>query len=363
MSGTGMGGRAPQPERELTPAEQHLGDRLAALIDGELGHDARERVLSHLATCRGCKAEADAQRRVKNVFADTAPPPPSDGLLARLQGLPGGGPGDGPQDGMPPGRDGLGLPGAGGLPGGGSADGSGSGLSGTAASTAHAEPGGSIWAFDQLRGGRGLSALTPSRGFRIHEMERLSSRGRRFAFAAAGAVSLAALALAGGMGAGGTVAGGSQPAKGDSGTASASSVRTTASGGGSDRERRRRDASGAQSEVSGTVLSVSATAGDSSGASLKAGRGMGLHRGTPWASPTAPPVEDERAAPGHPLLRDAFLSSRAARSAPPSAGFGPYGFGAEAYAGLPADAFPGGAIRKGAPSPSPVTTAAPPPRR
>lgn len=73
-----------------TPAEQHLGDRLAALVDGELSHDARERVLSHLATCPKCKAEADAQRRVKSVFAQTAPPAPSEGLLARLQGLPGG---------------------------------------------------------------------------------------------------------------------------------------------------------------------------------------------------------------------------------------------------------------------------------
>ncbi|MGH3325224.1 MAG: anti-sigma factor family protein, partial [Streptomyces sp.] len=71
-----MGRRSPQPGSGLTPVEQHLGDRLAALIDGELGHDARERVLSHLATCRGCKTEADAQRRLKSVFADTAPPPP-----------------------------------------------------------------------------------------------------------------------------------------------------------------------------------------------------------------------------------------------------------------------------------------------
>ncbi|WP_349632444.1 anti-sigma factor family protein [Streptomyces lydicamycinicus] len=57
-----------------SPAEQHLGDRLAALVDGELGHDARERVLAHLATCGKCKAEADAQRRLKNVFAQAAPP-------------------------------------------------------------------------------------------------------------------------------------------------------------------------------------------------------------------------------------------------------------------------------------------------
>lgn len=79
MSGTGP-----------TPAEQHLGDRLAALVDGELKHDARERVLAHLATCAKCKAEAAAQRRLKSVFAQSAPPSPSEGFLARLQGLPGG---------------------------------------------------------------------------------------------------------------------------------------------------------------------------------------------------------------------------------------------------------------------------------
>jgi hypothetical protein len=357
-----MGGRATQPERELTPAEQHLGDRLAALIDGELGHDARERVLSHLATCRSCKAEADAQRRVKNVFADTAPPPPSDGLLARLQGLPAGGPGDGPYDRLSSSGEEFGAPGK--APGG--------GLSGPAAASAHAESG-SIWAFDQLRGGRGVSALSPSRGFRTHDMERLSSRGRRFAFAAAGAVSLAALALAGGVNTGGTAGGGPSAAKGDSGTAAASSVRTTTSSGGSDRDRRRRDLGGAHAEVSGTVLSASATAGDSSGAALKAGRGTGVHRGAPWAAPTAPPAEGEPAGSGsgHPLLRDAFFSAafssgfspRAMRPASPPAVLGSYGFGAEAYAGLPADAFPGAAIRKSAPAPSPVTTTAAQPQR
>ena len=70
-------------------AEQHLGDRLSALVDGELGHESRDRVLAHLATCAKCKAEADAQRRLKNVFAEMAPPPPSESFLARLQGLPG----------------------------------------------------------------------------------------------------------------------------------------------------------------------------------------------------------------------------------------------------------------------------------
>ncbi|WP_070011107.1 anti-sigma factor family protein [Streptomyces abyssalis] len=346
-----MRGTVPQPERELTQTEQHLGDRLAALIDGELGHDARERVLAHLATCRSCKTEADAQRRVKNVFADTAPPPPSDGLLARLQGLPAAGPADGPFDGTPSGGDGARLPGSG----------SRGALSDPSQPMANAESGGSVWAFDQLRGGRGGSALSPGRGFRIHEMERLSARGRRFAFAAAGAVSLAALALAGGVGTAGTAGSGSSAAKGDAGAASASSVRTANATGGSDRDRRRRDASAMRTEVSGTVLSASTTAGDSSGAALKAGHGSGLHRGAPWAAPTAPPAEGERAGTSHPLLREAFLSSLALPT-PPSAATGAYGFGAESYAGLPADAFPGGAIRKSAPSPSAVTTAAPPRR-
>ncbi|MFC8916426.1 anti-sigma factor family protein [Streptomyces sp. NPDC057116] len=153
-----------------TPAEQHLGDRLAALVDGELGHDARERVLAHLATCPKCKAEADAQRRLKNVFAQAAPPPPSEGLLARLQGLPGGSPG-GDDDGSGP-----------------------------------------FGPRSGRFGGDGVFAVRPDAfgyagpeaGFRIHEVdrqepERSAWRGRRFAFAAASAVSFAAIALGGAL--------------------------------------------------------------------------------------------------------------------------------------------------------------------
>ncbi|WP_328927494.1 zf-HC2 domain-containing protein [Streptomyces sp. NBC_00190] len=154
-----------------SPAEQHLGDRLAALVDGELTHDVRERVLAHLATCAKCKAEADAQRRLKTMFVESAPPPLSAGLLARLQGLPGGG-----------------LDGPSGLSGpSGSADPHGSsGLPGRSgndplASFAYALP----------------TAAGPRQdGFRIHEVGRPR---RRFAFVAAGAVSLAAIALGGAM--------------------------------------------------------------------------------------------------------------------------------------------------------------------
>ncbi|MFJ9849680.1 zf-HC2 domain-containing protein [Streptomyces sp. NPDC101150] len=161
-----------------SPAEQHLGDRLAALVDGELGHDARERVLAHLATCGKCKAEADAQRRLKNVFAQSAPPGPSEGLLARLQGLPGGDPG-GPGSRL----------GDGGLGRGGFARGGGS--FGYVPGNDHGRR--------ADRAPAGLAAPPRQRGFRVHEAERPAPQRRRFAFAAAGAVSLAAFALGGAL--------------------------------------------------------------------------------------------------------------------------------------------------------------------
>ncbi|QDQ13514.1 anti-sigma factor family protein [Streptomyces spectabilis] len=184
------GSRSNPAERHF--AEQHLGDRLAALVDGELGHDARERVLAHLATCPTCKTEADAQRRLKSVFAQTAAPPPSESFLARLQNLPGmslddiegqGGPRTPVDDGFATGSSGAtGLPGGGVFSVGGPRP---DPLLEYAPAGAHA-------------------AVLPSeqRGFRIHavgrtEAERSGWRGRRFAFAAAGAVSLAAIALGG----------------------------------------------------------------------------------------------------------------------------------------------------------------------
>ncbi|MFE1949220.1 MULTISPECIES: anti-sigma factor family protein [Streptomyces] len=178
------GSRLNPAERRQTAADEHLGDRLAALVDGELNHDARERVLAHLATCPRCKTEADAQRRLKSVFAQTAPPPPSESFLARLQGLPGGA--DGDTGGTPFGGGGFGS----GRPLGG-VRGFGQGVFDVDAEAFAYAPSGAH------------AAVFPSeeRGFRIHEVGRpdadRASRGRRFAFAAAGAVSLAALALGG----------------------------------------------------------------------------------------------------------------------------------------------------------------------
>ncbi|MDH6141751.1 MULTISPECIES: zf-HC2 domain-containing protein [Kitasatospora] len=70
-----------QPE---SAGEHHLGDRLTAYLDGELGHDARERVQAHLATCPQCLAEADAARGIKQLLTRTEAPGPSGALMARL---------------------------------------------------------------------------------------------------------------------------------------------------------------------------------------------------------------------------------------------------------------------------------------
>lgn len=65
--------------------KSHVVDELAAL-DGELGHDIRERVLGHLATCDMCRAEWDEQRRLKSIFeAAEAALPSSDGLFVLLR--------------------------------------------------------------------------------------------------------------------------------------------------------------------------------------------------------------------------------------------------------------------------------------
>lgn len=89
----------------------HPEDRLASFVDGELGHEARERVLAHLAQCEQCRAEAEEQRRVKALLKDAADPAPSSDLMARLLAVgeqEAGGPGSGqdePADGawsMPP---------------------------------------------------------------------------------------------------------------------------------------------------------------------------------------------------------------------------------------------------------------------
>ena len=75
-----------------------LGDVVAALVDGELDHAARERAQRHLAHCDTCRADVDVQRRLKARLSGACrEPAPSDALTARLLGL-------------RPGHDALGAP-------------------------------------------------------------------------------------------------------------------------------------------------------------------------------------------------------------------------------------------------------------
>ncbi|MFE7429984.1 zf-HC2 domain-containing protein [Streptomyces sp. NPDC057545] len=232
MSGTGP-----------TPAEQHLGDRLAALVDGELKHDARERVLAHLATCAKCKAEAAAQRRLKSVFAQSAPPSPSEGFLARLQGLPGGPGNDDDGRGGPFGDSGRFTDGflpVSRRPGSRTATGHGPGLGGFGYLPDDGHGSTAVLPRATARADLRLPGGSARTGFRIHEAgrepDRAASRGRRFAFAAAGAVSLAAIALGGALQTG---AGTSTPARA-AGAGNTVTPLDTARGesGGSDRFRR-----------------------------------------------------------------------------------------------------------------------------
>ncbi|WP_395111011.1 zf-HC2 domain-containing protein [Actinomadura sp. SCN-SB] len=72
-----------------------LGERLTALVDGELGHDERDRALAHLAGCARCRSEADMLRRLKRRLRGLGDLPASDGaddlpstdFMARLRGL------------------------------------------------------------------------------------------------------------------------------------------------------------------------------------------------------------------------------------------------------------------------------------
>jgi anti-sigma factor RsiW len=67
---------------------QHPMDKLSAAVDGELDHDSRDKVLSHLVGCDTCRAEVDAQRRLKaRMAALEAPQEPSTDLMQRLMGV------------------------------------------------------------------------------------------------------------------------------------------------------------------------------------------------------------------------------------------------------------------------------------
>jgi anti-sigma factor RsiW len=68
----------------------HVGQRLSALIDGELDGEGRDRVLVHLAKCESCRAEAVALRTLKRRMNALGGDAEADSALTgRLMGLAG----------------------------------------------------------------------------------------------------------------------------------------------------------------------------------------------------------------------------------------------------------------------------------
>ncbi|MCY9785722.1 zf-HC2 domain-containing protein [Nocardiopsis sp. EMB25] len=89
----------------------HLGERLSALVDGELGQAEHERALIHLAKCESCRFEADMMRRLKRRLTGLGEPEPDHDFLGRLTSLSrdtGGSTDDRGRPGPPPGGAGFG---------------------------------------------------------------------------------------------------------------------------------------------------------------------------------------------------------------------------------------------------------------
>ena len=64
-----------------------LGERAAALADGELGPDARDAALAHLVNCDSCRDDVAGQRRLKARLGELSEPLPPVGLFDRLSAM------------------------------------------------------------------------------------------------------------------------------------------------------------------------------------------------------------------------------------------------------------------------------------
>lgn len=72
----------------MTEGTHLAGEAVAALADGELTPQARERAIAHLFDCQECRAAVGAERDVAALLATSPSPDPSAGLLARLREIP-----------------------------------------------------------------------------------------------------------------------------------------------------------------------------------------------------------------------------------------------------------------------------------
>ncbi|AXI79303.1 anti-sigma factor family protein [Peterkaempfera bronchialis] len=205
LSNVGGSGGPDQPAEE-----HHLGDRLTGFVDGELDHDLRDRVQAHLATCPDCLAQAEEERRVKQLLAEAVTPEPSALLMSRLLAVgtdwPDGGDSAIGGSRLDGGSFGRGT--GGGSFGGGAAFGTG-GLASASPppfgqpSPMTAQRGTNLRAMARLRGVVAPPDGRPAGTAAERAVRPSAPRGRRFAFAAAGAFSVAAVALTGFGGLGG----------------------------------------------------------------------------------------------------------------------------------------------------------------
>ena len=62
----------------------HLGERVAALVDGELDHDSRDRAVAHLTRCEECRSAVREQRWLKSRMRELAATEPSAALRSSL---------------------------------------------------------------------------------------------------------------------------------------------------------------------------------------------------------------------------------------------------------------------------------------
>jgi len=70
-------------------ADEHLGDKASALVDGALAPREHERLLGHVALCPACRAVVDGEREAKAFVARLAQPEMGVALTAALLTVPG----------------------------------------------------------------------------------------------------------------------------------------------------------------------------------------------------------------------------------------------------------------------------------
>ena len=66
---------------------KHLGERVTALVDDQLGHDDRDRALAHVMNCEQCRLEVERERATKAALRRLADVEPPASLVAALLAL------------------------------------------------------------------------------------------------------------------------------------------------------------------------------------------------------------------------------------------------------------------------------------